>query len=107
MPLSVSPGRTVCVLARAGPAAKPAMTMPAPAAVIILVCTFMKLLVQILITAAQRTQGAPEDANSAGAGFTWVNAESPCGYWDSGGSKKSLGRGNSGYRVEPPLTRAS
>jgi hypothetical protein len=45
--------------------------------VIILVCTFMKLLVQILITAAQRTQGSPEDANSAGAGFTWVNAESP------------------------------
>jgi hypothetical protein len=48
----------------------------------------MKLLVQILITAAQRTQGSREDANSAGAGFTWVNAESPCGYWDSGGSKK-------------------
>jgi hypothetical protein len=77
IPLSVSPDCTVCVLAMAGPAARPAMTMPAPAAVIIRVCTFMKLLVRILITAAQRTQGSREDANSAGAGFTWVNAESP------------------------------
>src|SRR5277367_5770760 len=77
MPLSVSPGCTVCVLAKAGPAARPAMTMPAPAAVIIRVCTFMKLLVRILITAAQRTQGPLGDANPAGAGFTWENAEAP------------------------------
>jgi hypothetical protein len=90
IPLSVSPDCTVCVLAMAGPAARPAMTMPAPAAVIIRVCTFMKLLVRILITAAQRTQGSRTDANSAGPGFTWVNAENPGGYWDFGSSKKSL-----------------
>jgi hypothetical protein len=64
--------------------------MPAPAAVIIRVCTFMKLLVRILITAAQRTQGPLADANPTGAGLTWVNAETPYGYWDSGSSKKSL-----------------
>jgi hypothetical protein len=66
------------------------MTMPAPAAVIIRVCTFMKLLVRILITAAQRTQGPLADANPARAGLTWVNAETPYGYWDCGSSKKSL-----------------
>jgi hypothetical protein len=64
------------------------MTMPAPAAVIIRVCTFMKLFVRILITAAQRTQGPLGDANPAGPGFTWENAEIPDGYWDSGSSKK-------------------
>src|SRR5450755_848868 len=67
MPLSVSPGCTVCVLARAGPAARPAMTMPAPAAVIIRVCTFIRLLVRILVTAAQRTQGLVRDASWSGA----------------------------------------
>ena len=67
MPLSVSPDCTVCVLARAGPAASPAMRVPAPTAVNIRVCTFIKLLVRILITAPQRMQGLVRVQARAGA----------------------------------------
>src|ERR1700733_10528746 len=57
IPLSVSPDCTVYVLARAGPAASPAISTPAPAAVNIRVCTLIHLLVRIATTAAQRMQG--------------------------------------------------
>src|SRR6478736_5220800 len=57
IPLSVSPDCTVYVLAGAGPAASPAISTPAAAAVNIRVCTLVYLLVRIAITAAQARQG--------------------------------------------------